>query len=164
MTKNTRFVGEHNKVRHIIQKYWHLLATDDVIAKYVNPYPQITYRKSRSLKDQLVHSHLMPRQGGSSCRGTAPCGRCEFCRFPMNPAELALPNGRICKPHFFANCQSIGVVYYMVCDCQAFYVEKKTKDHFFTDSEIIFLLFKRREWRLPLVVIWDSIIPFRFLK
>lgn len=140
----TRFAGEHKKVCHIIQKYWHLLATDDVIAKYVNPYPQLTYRKSRSLKDQLVHSHLMPRQGGSSRRGTAPCGKCEICRFLFNSAELALPNGRIYKPHFFVNFQSIGVVYYLVCVCQAFYVGKTKRSFFHRIREHVSLVQNKR--------------------
>lgn len=64
----TRYAEEHKKV---IQKYWQLLATDEVLSKYVESYPQITYRKYRSLKYQLVHGHLIPRGVEQTCRGTA---------------------------------------------------------------------------------------------
>lgn len=147
------------KVCHIIQEYWHLLAMDDVISKYVNSYPQITYRKSISLKNQLVHSNLMPKLGGQSCRGTAPCGRCEFCKFLMNSAEFVLPNGSIYKPRFFANCQSVGVVYYIVCECQAFYVGKTKRPLFHRIRDHVSLVTKkkmetpisRQMWTMPFV-------------
>lgn len=89
----TRYSGEHRKVRQIIQKFWPLLSTDEVISKYVQPFPQITYRKSRSLKDQLVHSHLMPKVVGQVCIGITPYGKCEFCRFVPNSI------GWGCLPH-----------------------------------------------------------------
>lgn len=50
----TRFSGQHRQVRNVSNKYWHLLVADDVVSKYVSPYPQITYRRSQSLKDHLV--------------------------------------------------------------------------------------------------------------
>lgn len=113
------------ELKKIIQKFWPLLFADEIISKYIQPYPQITYRKSRSLKDQLVHSHLKTTTSGGNHRGTAPCGRCEFCRFLTNSTEILLPSGGSFGPNFFVNCRSIGVVYIMKCECKAFYVGKK---------------------------------------
>lgn len=48
----------------------------------------------------------------------------------MNTAEVTIPNGQLYRPNFYATCKTIGVVYYMKCDCQAFYIGK-TKGPFF---------------------------------
>ena len=54
----TRFSGHHQKVRSILQKYWCLLLSDNTVAKHIQDHPQITFKKSRSLRDRLVITPL----------------------------------------------------------------------------------------------------------
>lgn len=115
-----------------MQKYWYLLLADSTISKYVKAYPEITFRGSRSFKDNLVHSHHYPKQmDPHACTGTFPCGRCHFCRFIRGGGcEITLSDEYDYRSCFLASCQSVGVVYIMLCDCGAFYVGK-TKRQFF---------------------------------
>lgn len=127
----TRFSGQQRQVRKIMQKYWYLLLADDTVSKYLKTYPEITFRRWRSLKDSLVHSHHQSKiENKNKCRGTFPCNKCIFCRYIYGAQQITLPDGHIYKPQFLVNCQSVGVVYIMLCDCGVYYVGK-TKRPFF---------------------------------
>lgn len=64
-TTTTRLIanysGQHSKIQYIMQRYWHLLTACEVVSKYINIYPKIPFRRSCSLKDQLVHSHYFSK-------------------------------------------------------------------------------------------------------
>lgn len=42
----------------------------------------------------------------------------------MNSNEVSLPNGQTYRPNFQVTCQTKGIVYFMRCECQRFYIEK----------------------------------------
>lgn len=52
------YSGQHQSIRSILKKYWFLLTEDPILSQYVAAQPSITYRRSKSLKDSLVHSHF----------------------------------------------------------------------------------------------------------
>lgn len=62
--------------------------------------------------------------------GTAPCNKYNCCRYTLNATQITLPNGREYRFNLYANYQTVGIVYYMECECKAFYV-RKTKRLFF---------------------------------
>lgn len=53
----TKFSGQHHQIRTILEKYWYLLTSDDMVSKHINTSPEITFKRSCSLRDNLVHSH-----------------------------------------------------------------------------------------------------------
>lgn len=94
-----RFSGQHRQVRDIMQKYWYLLIKD---------YPEITYKRSWSLKDNFVHSHYAPKSAIlNKAKGTRPCHKRNFCRYIHSSSHVTLPDGRQHKPKFSATCLSI---------------------------------------------------------
>lgn len=56
----TTFSAHQNIFRELMEHNWHILSEDPVISKYVASKPEITYRRSRSIRDSLVHSHFTP--------------------------------------------------------------------------------------------------------
>lgn len=46
-----------HEVRKILDKYWGILKADKGISEFLPRHPGITFRKGRSLKHHLVHSH-----------------------------------------------------------------------------------------------------------
>lgn len=44
----------------MLKQYWGILKTDPDLKDISLHYPQVTYRRGRSLRDRLVHSHYTP--------------------------------------------------------------------------------------------------------
>lgn len=49
----TRFSKQHTQMRALLDKFWPLLTADNMINKYIKPFPEITYRWAPSMKDRL---------------------------------------------------------------------------------------------------------------
>lgn len=120
----TRFSKQHTQMRALLDKFWPLLTADNMINKYIKPFPEITYRWAPSMKDRLVTSHSMPRNLDKSISvGTFPCGRCDVCSFISNSRDVVLPNG-VVLPHgrihtvkYRVTCKTVGVLYLATCQC-----------------------------------------------
>lgn len=52
------------------------------------------------------------------------CCACNYCKYMYTKKKPILPNGQIFCPRHFANCETIGVVYMLHCDCGCFYIDK----------------------------------------
>lgn len=84
--------------------------------------------KNRAFRDILTSSHFSP---GGSCdpcashpKGTFKCGCCDYCQFIREIKEFTLPNSENDQPKHVINCNIIGVVYLLTCDCGSHYVGK----------------------------------------
>ncbi|CAJ0945806.1 unnamed protein product [Ranitomeya imitator] len=53
----TRFSNGAEEIRKILQKHWQILCMDPDIKESIHIAPQLTFRRGRSIKDRLVHSH-----------------------------------------------------------------------------------------------------------
>lgn len=73
----TKFSSQHQQVRHIQRTHWGLLLADDKVTKHLSPYPQITFRKSQSIRDKLVSRHYVGE------------GRKDPCKKNMGPLHVA---------------------------------------------------------------------------
>lgn len=121
-----RFNKQHNAVRRIIAKYWQLLQIDPTLNPHIPSYPAVTYRKAKSLKDQLVQSEFVGSFRSDPCKhlGTFTCGGCPLCQYMNTKSNTLLPNGQTYKPQHYANCKTMGVVYLLMCQCNRFYMGK----------------------------------------
>lgn len=128
----TTFTAHQQEIRNLISNNWHFLSEDPVISKYVANVPQITYRRSRSISDAIVHSHLQSSislTGAEGGNGTFRCGHCQFCPWIKEGIGCSLPRGGFHKLKGYADCTTTGIVYLAMCRCGAFYIGK-TKRRF----------------------------------
>lgn len=65
-TKSTKFdipfimsySSQHYTIKHIIQKHWHILLNNNVLAQLLPPKPQVVYRGVTSIKNRIVQNVL----------------------------------------------------------------------------------------------------------
>ncbi|OCT99589.1 hypothetical protein XELAEV_18005372mg [Xenopus laevis] len=125
--KIIRFIGnycsEQKEIRQILTNHWQILEQDNDLTSVIGTKPTITFRRSRNLHDQLVHSHLSknvkPTWLENRTKGCYKCGSCLACPF----IERAL----IYQEHFM-NCKTSGVIYVMTCKCGKRYVGKTKRE------------------------------------
>lgn len=93
--------------------------------------PVITFKRVKSIKDRVVHSHHNPVSTTvPALTGTFSCGACDICSFISNKSDILLPNGMTHSIKHRVTCQTPGVVYIMQCQCECYYISK-TKCPFF---------------------------------
>lgn len=95
------------------------------MSKYVSDHPEIVFKRAPSLRDKLTKSHFVSLQDYTINQvGMHTCGHCSFCSWVSMGWRFQLPNGEMFCPHFWADCNTQGVVYLMTCKCGVFYVGK----------------------------------------
>lgn len=126
----TRYSAHQELFWDTLTRNCHFLSKDNIISKYFHTYPEVIFRKSISINNRLIHSHLQyledPR-GAMGETGTYRCGECDRCPWLQEGNIFELPRGNL-KPKFFADTRQ-SVVYLMTCICGAFYV-RNTKRTF----------------------------------
>lgn len=121
----TQYSKQHTQIKHILNQFWPLLTADPIISKYVKTYPDITYRRSPSLRDRLIKSHhSIDTSHAPTATGTYQCGKCDVCAFVTNSRTVTLPNGDIHTIRHRVTCTTVGVVYPAQCQCGSYYVGK----------------------------------------
>lgn len=64
----TRSAQQHDQISAILSRHWWLFLQDPKRSPFLNNRPGTTYKRSRSLKDQLVNSHYNTDPCFSCCR------------------------------------------------------------------------------------------------
>ncbi|OCU00126.1 hypothetical protein XELAEV_18005911mg, partial [Xenopus laevis] len=136
-TKVVRLIGdynlEHKDIYQILCKHWHILEQDRDLRKIIGNKPQVTYRRSKNLRDKLVQSHFT-HSGKSTWlsnrnNGCYRCGDCLACLFVIK-TTIFLGREDIAKYSIkqFINCKMRGVIYVMECKCGKRYVGKSKRE------------------------------------
>lgn len=131
------FYDRAPEVGNILDRYWQILKTDKDVGPLIPSRPGIMYRRVRSIRDHLLHSHYAhPKKEGTwldrKINGTFRCGGCQACPFIKKSKDFSSINTR--KTYTlrdFANCRTKGVVYLCKCSCPLEYIGK-TKCEFKT--------------------------------
>lgn len=121
----TTYSSQHQQVKRIMNKYWHLLTMDLTLAFFVPSFPAITFRRAPSIGDKLVSSEYRSHKG-DICKtlGTFACGGCHYCQYMDRRNNITLPNGQLFFPKHYVNCKTPGIVYLPTCECGCYYVGK----------------------------------------
>ncbi|OCT69077.1 hypothetical protein XELAEV_18040385mg [Xenopus laevis] len=132
-TKPFRLIGdfsaEHNKIKHIINKHWHILQQDSQLKEVIGDTPLITFRRSKNLRDTLSRSHytqdIKTTWVTSKIKGCHRCGDCSACPFVVRTLNVnqSRDNTEYTIKNYI-NCKSTCVVYIMQCTCGKIYVGK----------------------------------------
>lgn len=120
-----QYTQKVRKVRDICSSHWHLLREDASVSKFVSSNPKLVFRRARSLSDPLVHSGISWKPPHNLDRtGMTQCGSCEYCPYMVEGDTLQLTMGRLWKCKQKANCNTMRVVYVILCSCNSFYICK----------------------------------------
>ncbi|XP_056425428.1 uncharacterized protein LOC130367072 [Hyla sarda] len=138
--EQVRCILEYNsrstQVAEILQRHWSILLTDSSLCDALPPLPSITYRRSRNIKDTLVHSHYTEGDkkgylfGGKGPRsGNTPCGKCVACPNMEKTTSFNDATGtRTYKIHHLITCTTKGVIYAATCPCNLTYIGMTTRE------------------------------------
>lgn len=88
----TTFSAHQDIFHKLIGNNCHFLSEDPIICKYVADRPEIVCRRSRSIRDSLIHSHFPPATpslGATGGKGTYKCGNCN--QFPWMKKRCGMP-------------------------------------------------------------------------
>ncbi|XP_040275624.1 uncharacterized protein LOC120990787 [Bufo bufo] len=126
--------SEKRDIKNVLSRHWDILKADPDLDKVLGSYPQITFRKGRSLRDRLVNSHFQPpeRTGNWLSRkpmGTFKCGSCTACGQIKKAISFTCSSNN--KEYYikdFINCLTTGVVDLAQCTCPLDYVGKTKRE------------------------------------
>ncbi|XP_056404927.1 uncharacterized protein LOC130296905 [Hyla sarda] len=137
--KQIRLIGTFDErseqVKKILGRYWGILKTDPHLKDVLSDHPSITFRRGRSIRDFVVHSHFEREEVSGSWLarkpiGTFRCGgNCIACPFMDKSKTFKNDHtGEEFKIRDFANCKTSGVVYLCRCTCPLGYVGKTSRE------------------------------------
>lgn len=108
----TLYTRKHEDLYRFIKKHWWLLSGDPLVTPHVRATPEVTYRRSTSLKDQLVH--FIDRCHGERCStvvGTFPCHCYGVCDYLVMDMVIPSLGRRRFKCKHFVDRGTAGVIY-----------------------------------------------------
>mgnify|MGYP002804454618 CR=1 FL=1 len=123
-----------------MSQYWKVLKTDRVVGESLPNTLQISYRKSKSLRDELVHSYTDPRSHITwlmGQKGFKTCGKCKACKNSKNVKEYGTTFGKKCYINKDLTCTSDFCIYVLQCPCglkyvgsTIFQIKKRVLEHY----------------------------------
>ncbi|XP_073508936.1 uncharacterized protein [Phyllobates terribilis] len=136
-TDVVRFISTFNakssEIWTALKKHWRILQLDPSLAPYISKNPTITYRRSRNLRDMLVHSHLSSNKYLFDSKGPQwgcrPCGGCVACpNIESTKTFTNADNSRTFKITHTVTCNTVGVIYSARCPCNKIYIGMTTRE------------------------------------
>ena len=120
----TPFSMDAWKIRKNLIKHWQVLRADRVIGSSLPRSVMTTYRRSRSLSDDLVHSFPLPKQSNTwlTRKGFYVCGNCKACKTSRNRSEVRSTMGQKLTISKYLTCLTDFCVYVLICPCGLMYV------------------------------------------
>lgn len=127
----TNFSNQHQNIKHIVNKHWHILGNDRILNTFLPAKPQVVFRGAPSLRDKLVTNILNPPTTKpiffTDFTGYYKCRKCQVCS--LNRCRTRRTTGftssctsRAFKIEPFITCSTVGVVYLLQCPCGLQYV------------------------------------------
>lgn len=110
-------------IRRLIFKHWHLIS--HILGCQNKPF--VGLRKTRNLKNWIVHSDLDPRdtminnENFGDNKNLKPCGHCTSCHQVMKGSPVII-NGTTIKLSQTVTCATKMTIYALKCECQKVYV------------------------------------------
>ncbi|KAM9316543.1 putative cation-transporting ATPase 13A4 [Gastrophryne carolinensis] len=123
------YTEHHAEIKAILTRHWHILKNDQNLAPLIPRTPSFVYRRTKNLRDRLVHSHFnaTPKKQCCTTVGTYQCQSCTMCKFILTTKTLTIGSRPPVKLKHYVNCKSSHVIYALICPCQRFYIGKTNR-------------------------------------
>lgn len=123
---NTGFNIYHKNLRQIMYRHWNIIRGDPTLGKRVPKYPQITFRRAKSMHQALVVNQPSTIKGSDwlkSDKGFIRCAKCKACKIGINTTSVATPFRKSTYTlRGTYTCKSEFAVYVLCCTCPKMYV------------------------------------------
>lgn len=125
---STEFNPVAGQIKNIVLKHWPILQSDPLLKDFTSEPPRISFRRSRNIKDKLVHSVVKSPTAQPSWLPTPPsgfyrCGHCVHCSNSHDTKVFHHPrSGKEFKINGFINCNTTHVIYMIKCVCSKIYI------------------------------------------
>ncbi|XP_078539298.1 uncharacterized protein LOC144824087 [Lissotriton helveticus] len=116
----------HMNLRRILRRHWPLVRGDTSIGDTVGKNPLITFRKAKSMRNELVCNAPIlknPKNWLNSQKGFKKCSKCKACTHGINTTRVHIPFRN--KPYLLREaftCKTDFAIYVLVCSCGKRYV------------------------------------------
>ncbi|KAM4015995.1 uncharacterized protein ACNLHF_002507 [Anomaloglossus baeobatrachus] len=127
-----RFITTYNnqwfQIRKILTKHWSVLQLEPSFKNVLPDFPALTARKSKNLKDHLVHIHYvchakLPFDIGPPKWGCFPCGSClACCNIERAKTFMSADGQKSFEVRHYISCSTEFVIYAARCGCGLIYV------------------------------------------
>lgn len=108
-----KFGAQWEQIKAILSHHWHILSESPILGNIVGERPLLTARRSRNLRDYLIHSEYKRSPTSNwltqlpPLKGMFRCGRCSVCRYAERTDVFADFDGkRQFKIYNFINCNT----------------------------------------------------------
>lgn len=110
----TKLCSLHQELRRIFNRHWHILVQDTYISKHIKDYREMVFHAPPSIRDKFTSSHYSYNHSHTTTpQGIYRCGKCDLCPWVNQGTQFRLPNGEHIKPDFYADCDTLGMVWYI---------------------------------------------------
>lgn len=121
-----------SKIKSIVKKHWHILASDTQIGQSFQNPPLFAYRRFENLRDKLVRadSYTPPTNWLTNLEpGNFPCRNCVNCNAMIKGHSFQHPRtGKSFSVRGRITCRTTFVVYLLKCPCGFGYVGKTKRE------------------------------------
>ena len=104
------------KLPNILRKHHHILRNDPKLCRVFPSAPFVAFRRSKSVRNYVVHNDIGIRAGPKVSRCTKPCGSCKLCdNIAKSSSEIQASDGRKLQIISGGTCKSSNVIYAACC-------------------------------------------------
>lgn len=92
-------------------------------------HPCLTFRRTKNLKDMLVHSHYKPKKKQTTWlqyTGFFKCTNCKMCTIAKNTKEIEMANKKKWTIKQRITCKTPFIIYIVECPCHLKYIGSTT--------------------------------------
>lgn len=130
----TTFSAQHQSIKRLIRKHWHVLESDQLLAPILLERPSVVFKGASSLSSQVAPSvQDPPRENRTFLKnltGYHRCKKCQVCN--LNKCKdrkiIQSSTGKTHEVEPFITCLSKGVVYLIQCPCGLQYVGRTKRE------------------------------------
>ena len=114
-----------SRLSSILKKHFHLLESDQELAKVFPKPPSVAFRRPKSLRKHLVYTQHSPTSKDEAGTCTLSCGRCKICKALASSKEISNPKVKNTTQKITdcGTCSSRNLIYAVRCKkCKTFYI------------------------------------------
>lgn len=119
----TTYHSHTQRIRKGLNTFWPVLEVDKDLSNSIEAFPQITFRKTKSLTDTLCKAIQPTMYKTLGVQGFFTCRKCKACKYSKNCKVCQLPSeSKPCIIKKYTSCNTDFAIYALFCPCHKAYI------------------------------------------